>query len=64
MQHPPSGQSDPPSTVEINEPTSKEVLNDVSSKSRSGEKMYALILMLTTQGFTDIDVYKNFLHPL
>ena len=36
MQDPPLTQSDQPSTIEINSPTSKEVPHDESSNSRGG----------------------------
>ena len=58
MQQSQSKQSDNPSTIEINDPTTEISPQNEPSHSRGGKKIYALILTLIIQNNTDIDVSK------
>ena len=58
MQQPPSRQSDNPSTIEINDPTTENVLQNEAVKTT-----YALTLTLFAQNHTDIDMCRNLFQP-
>ena len=58
MPQPPSRQSDNPSMLEINDPTTESVPQTNLVTLEAANTTYALILILTTQKYTDIDVWK------
>ena len=64
MPQPPSGQSDTASTLEINDPTTETNPQTESSYPREANTIYALILILITQNYTDIDACKFLIQPL
>ena len=50
--------------IEINDPTTASIPQAEPSHPRGGNTTYALILILITQKYTDIDVCKILIQPL
>ena len=63
MQHPPLRQSDPPSAIEYNDPTTELFRKTNLVTLKAVKTNCALIIILTTHRHTDIDVCKSLFHP-